>query len=289
MPRIEQITKSNLKAKPFTQTPGPKLARWEKRPTHATDEQPKSDPGTQQIPSKKTDDASLADQDKRYLLLQASYAKMAKKPDPTNQVAEPSQASSPPSNAPVTAVAQPKPDTSEPVNTVSGAVIPPASAPPASKVGAQKMLDVRTAPPPAPVAPDPKEVTPETGELASVKVDATSDSAKPDMPGDHPQPGATLIIPMRASPTESSDDSATAIVESSPEPTQDEDQDDLSKLDWNALADRHYQACAEVHQKTKELCQAQNKAMRLAKRMKTMQNAQGSAPFQAGTPADAWR
>ena len=75
MPRIEQITKSNLKAK---QTPGPKLVRWEKRPTHATDEQPKSDP-------KKTDDASLADQDKRYLLLQASYANMAKKPDPTNQ------------------------------------------------------------------------------------------------------------------------------------------------------------------------------------------------------------
>ena len=77
------------------------------------------------------------------------------------------------------------------------------------------MLDVRTAPPPAPVAPDPKEVTPETGELSSVKVDATSDSANPDMPGDHPQPGAPLIIPMRASPTESSDDSATAIVESS--------------------------------------------------------------------------
>ena len=286
MPRIEQITKANLKPKPFTQTPGPKLARWEKRPTHATDEQPKSDPGTQEIPPKKTDDASLADQDKRYLLLQASYANMAKKPDSTNQVAEPSQASSPPANAPVTAVAQPKPDTSEPVNTVSGAAIPPASAPPASKVGAQKMLDVRTAPPPAPVAPDPKEVTPETGELSSVKVDATSDSAKPDMPGDHPQPGATLIIPMRVSPTESSDDSATAIVESSPEPAHDEDQDDLSKLDWNALADRHYQACAEVHQKTKELCQAQNKAMRLAKRMKTMQNAQGSAPFQAGTPAD---
>ena len=211
---------------------------------------------------------------------------MAKKPDSTNQVAEPSQASSPPANAPVTAVAQPKPDTSEPVNTVSGAAIPPASAPPASKVGAQKMLDVRTAPPPAPVAPDPKEVTPETGELSSVKVDATSDSAKPDMPGDHPQPGATLIIPMRVSPTESSDDSATAIVESSPEPAHDEGQYDLSKLDWNALADRHYQACAEVHQKTKGLCQAQNKAMRLAKRMKTMQNAQGSAPFQEGTPAD---
>ena len=111
-----RFTKSNRKAKPFTQTPGPKLARWEKRPTHATEEQPKSDPGTQRIPPKKTDDASLADQDKRYLLLQASYANMAKKPDPTNQVAEPSQASSPPSNAPVTAVAQPKPDTSEPVN-----------------------------------------------------------------------------------------------------------------------------------------------------------------------------
>ena len=136
------------------------------------------------------------------------------------------------------------------------------------------------------MAPDPKEVTPETGELSSVKTDAISDSAKPAMPSDHRQPGSTLIIPMQVSPTESSDDSATAVVESSPEPVQDEDQDDLSELDWNALADRHYQACAEVHQKTKELYQAQNKAMRLAKRMKTMHNAQGSAPFQAGTPAD---
>ena len=286
MPRIEQSSKANPKPKPFTQTPGPKLARWEKRPTHATEEQPKAAPGAKDIPPKKTDDASLADQDKRYLLLQANNANMAKKPDSTHQAAEPPQTSSSSTNAPVTAVAQPKPDTSEPVNTASGPATPPASAPPASKVGAQKMLDVRTAPPPTPVAPDPKEVTPETGELSSVKVDATSDPAKPDMPGDRPQPGATFEIPMQVSPTETSDESGTAIVASSPEPAQDEDQDDLSQLDWNALADRHYEACVEVHQKTKELSRAQNKAMRLAKRMKTMQNAQGSAPFQARTPAD---
>jgi hypothetical protein len=286
MPRIEKITKANLKPKPFTQTPGPKIARWEKRPTHVTDDQPKSDPGTQEIPPKKTDDASLTDQDKRYLQLQASYANMAKQLDSTRQVAELSQASSQPSNVPSTTVAQLKPDTTEPVDTVSRAAIPPASAPQASKVDAQSLIDVRPAPPPAPVAPDPKEVTPETGELSSTKPDAASDCAKPDMPSDHRQPGSPLIIPMRVSPMESPDDSATAIVESSPEPVEDEDQDDLSKLDWNALADRHYQACAEVHQKTKELYQAQNKAMRLAKRMKTMQNAQGSAPLQAGAPAD---
>ena len=88
------------------------------------------------------------------------------------------------------------------------------------------------------------------------------------------------------SPPRRHQESGTAIVASSPEPAQDEDQDDLSQLDWNALADRHYEACVEVHQKTKELSRAQNKAMRLAKRMKTMQNAQGSAPFQARTPAD---
>ena len=91
---------------------------------------------------------------------------------------------------------------------------------------------------------------------------------------------------LRPSPKEPSEQSDTEIVESSPEPAQDEDQDDLAGLDWKTLTDRHYQACAEVHKKTKELCRAQNKAMRLAKRMKIMQDAQDNAPAQVDTPSD---
>ena len=226
-----------------------------------------------------TDDRYLARGQRKALPTAAgSYANMAKKPDSTNQAAEPSQASSPPSNAPMPGEARPKPGTPTPVNTVTSVATPPASVPPDSTVSAQKMLDVRTEPPQVPVTSDPKEVTPETGELSSIKVDATHDPAVDGRPSNRPVPGTMHIIPMRASPKEPSDQSDTEIVDSSPEPAQDEDQDDLSEMDWETLTDRHYQACAEVHQKTKELCRAQNKAMRLAKRMKTMQNAQGNAP-----------
>ena len=59
MPRIEQITKANPKLKPYAQTSGPKLGRWEKRPMHEKEEKPKPDPGIQENGAQ-TDDRYLA-------------------------------------------------------------------------------------------------------------------------------------------------------------------------------------------------------------------------------------
>jgi hypothetical protein len=72
MPRIEQITKANPKLKPYAQTSGPKLGRWEKRPMHEKEEKPKPDPGIQEKAPKQTTDTSLEDKERRYLLLQAA-------------------------------------------------------------------------------------------------------------------------------------------------------------------------------------------------------------------------
>ena len=82
-----------------------------------------------------------------------------------------------------------------------------------------------------PATSDPKEVTPETGELSSTQADATDDTAEQDRPTNRPVPGVTHIIQLRPSPKEPSEQSDTEIVESSPEPAQDEDQDDLAGLD----------------------------------------------------------
>ena len=83
------------------------------------------------------------------------------------------------------------------MNTQTSAARPLASVPPTSTVGAQSMLDARMEPPPVPATSDPKEVTPETGELSSTQADATDDTAEQDRPTNRPVPGVTHIIQLR--------------------------------------------------------------------------------------------
>ena len=136
------------------------------------------------------------------------------------------------------------------------------------------MADVRPATPPAPAAPDPKEVTPETGELSSVKPSDASDQATQGTSANLHPPASPFQIPMELSPTESPEASvATAVIESSPEQ---EEGDDITLLDLGELTARHFAALAEVQQKSQELFEAQNRAWRLTKRMRTMQTAQAS-------------
>jgi len=78
-----------------------------------------------------------------------------------------------------------------------------------------------------------------------------------------------------------------AVIESSPEQ---EECDDIAQLDIRELSARHYEALAEVQQKSdelqrksEELFQAQSRAWRLTKKLKTMQSAQTSLT----SPAEA--
>ena len=188
------------------------------------------------------------------------------------------------------ATMHPKQTTSDSADTAAPATEPNATDRLEKKIEAQTLADVRPATPPAPAAPDPKEVTPETAELSSVKPGGTSDQATQETSTNLHPPASPIQIPMEVSPAESPEISdTTAVIESSPEQ---EEGDDITQLDWSELIARHFAAMMEVRrkyeelqQKSQELSEAQNRAWRLAKRMRTMQTAQASpAPHAVARP-----
>ena len=289
MPRVrKRLPKSQAKPPGKTQaSPAPKTVRWEKRPTVETDSQPAQDPDTHEAQPAQSTTTDLNDSERLYLHIQASsYAAMCNASNPAGRPPIDQQSKAPDAETgndkhdqastvpPPDVTMHSKQVTTDSADTTAPATEPNATDRPEKKIEAQTLADIRPATPPAPTAPDPQEVTPETGELSSVKPSDASDQATQGTTANLHPPASPFQIPMELSPTESPDASvATAVIESSPEQ---EEGDDITQLDMSELTARHFAALAEVQQKSQELFEAQNRAWRLTKRMRTMQTAQAS-------------
>ena len=226
MPRLQKrLPKSQAKPPAKTQaSPAPKAVRWEKRPTVEADKQPAGGPDTSEAQPAQATTTDLNDSERLYLQIQASYAAMCKASNPTGQPPTDQQSKTPDAETShdkhAQASAGPLPDatmhpkqvTSNSADTTAPATEPNAADRLEKKIEAQTLADVRPATPPAPAAPDPKEVTPETGELSSVKPDGTSDQATQGMSTNLHPPASPFQIPMEVSPAESPEISDTTAV-----------------------------------------------------------------------------
>ena len=271
-------------ARPARQVQAAKTARWEKRPAGETDAQPTQTAPSQETQSTQPTPAQMSESERRYLELQAAFVTLGQKTiasRPAKDQAPTASAAAAPPSASVEPAAH---DTGVTTDTTDAAHTPMTSMADqirqklCDKVEAQTMADMRPTAPPTPVAPNPKEVTPDTGELSSSTTNQPMVAEQKQQSEVQKPPSPVVEITVGTSPTRSParspDTLATdTVVVSSPDP---EPTEDITKMDLVTLQARQYVAMEEVQQLTGQLFRAQSNLWRITKRIKTTQENQDS-------------
>ena len=287
-PRLDKLKPSQPAKK--LQPPPPKPSRWQERPKEKQIMQAPQEPAQQDPKGAQTSPQQVADHERQYMELQATFARMSQRTiaesRPTNSTQSPASASlsasSPPTTEETNTTSPPKIST----NAVAEAPDQQGSHRP-PKVSAQSLADQRPAPPSPPATHEPKTDTPGTGELSTHSPSSSEQiGAKQQPPPKHEQPTAKQKGPTERptpvdSPTESSDTLATdTVFVSSPEPAcEPVREDDLFAADIPTLQNWQRVDGENVEVLTTRLARARDNLSRITKRLKTMQDSQ-----ETGTP-----
>ena len=291
-PRLNKLRPPQT-AKPKQPPQPPKPTRWQERADRpkAKAEMPASQGSTLQDPQASTPSPQqLAEQDKRYMELQAVIASMGQRTlaESRPKASQPGQElnQTPVQLAPqqVDAGAHSQSGTVD-NGTAKDSTTHNSSQSQATKVSAHTLAEARPEPPPSPPSTkEPKEDAPGTGELSERGQDHPG-AKKPTQPR-QTQPlivevnvGASPIL----SPTESPDAlTSETVVVSSPAPCQEED---INAMDLPTLQSRQVVALEKVQTLTTQLARAQDFASRITKRLKTMQERQ-APPTPPASPTE---
>ena len=283
-PRLDKL-KPSQPAKKLQPPPPPKPSRWQERPQEKQIMQAPQEPAPQDLKGAQTSPQQVADHERQYMELQATFARMRQRTiaesRPTNSTQSQASASLSASRPPATGA----PNTTLPpqsgTNAATEASVQQDRARP-PKISAQSLADQRPEPPSPPSTHEPKTDTPGTGELSTHSPHPSVQTGTKQQPSlRHEQPSVNKKSPAEGttpvdSPTDSSDTLATdTVVVSSPEPAGEPvREDDLFAADIPTLQSWQRVASENVEVLTTRLAKARDHLSRITKRLKTMQAGQ---------------
>lgn len=168
-PRLDKL-KPSQPAKKLQPPPPPKPSRWQVRPQEKQIMQAPQEPAPQDLKGAQTSPQQVADHERQYMELQATFARMRQRTiaesRPTNSTQSQASASLSASRPPATGA----PNTTLPpqigTNAATEASVQQDSHRP-PKISAQSLADQRLEPPSPPSTHEPKTDTPGTGELST--------------------------------------------------------------------------------------------------------------------------
>ena len=205
-------------AKAMQPPPPPKPTRWQEKSKEKSGTQASQGSTSQDPQVSQPSPHQLAEHERRYMELQAVVATLGQR-----TLAESRPTANPPGQEPDGTPVPPAPKRvdagahlqSETIDdgTAKGLTTQNSSQLPTTKVSAQTLAEVRTAPPPPPSTREPKEDAPGTGELSAHAPDHLG-AKKPTQPRQEQQPTVELTVRTSPviSPTESPDTLASETV-----------------------------------------------------------------------------